>query len=134
MLCTSLKSICDDLRKEVLESESPSLERCTDIMDSLAKEKVSFSQLETTGSGKFLKRAIRSIKRHNRTSSDNWSPFLQTAKKTRQKWKDTVAIEGTEKRRNEKQALVDQIDADGEHFPKSVTEYKNRLMEQKKEV
>jgi len=50
------------------------------------------------------------------------------------KWKRIVAIEGTEMRRKEKQTELDQINADSEDLPKSIIEYKNRLVKQRKEM
>jgi ElaB/YqjD/DUF883 family membrane-anchored ribosome-binding protein len=129
----NVKTIASRLGKEVLENPNP--ETCSNLVDELKNIKVSLELLESTMIGKKLSKAIKSFKRHKRTASDDsvgkyWDELIETSEKLLRTWK-SAADEEAKKQAKQTNASIDPNRAG---FPKSVAEYKNRLVKQRKEI
>jgi hypothetical protein len=121
-----ISTIAIQLTKEVLENPSePSLETCRDLLKALEEVDMTLPLLQATMLGKTVTKIVKSFKRHKRTASRDdakeWGTLISTSEKIIDSWK-TMA---------DKQAKK-QAGAAGP--PKTVSEYKARLVAQKKDM
>ncbi len=125
------------LVKETLESPLVQVENCRHLVHELQTingNHVNLSILENTKIGKLLTKAIRSFKRHQRTASEEtrkeWSAVIQDASQLIDQWKATAEEEAKENAK--KTSAPTYSNEPGP--PKSIAEYRTRLVVQKKEI
>jgi hypothetical protein len=122
------------LTKEILDHPAtPDPEKCIDLLEVLAKLVISLALLERSQIGKLLSKATRTFKRHLRTASNEdeskmWQAALTKASALLENWKSAASAEEKSKK------VKKTIDAIGPGLPKTVTEYRARLVTQKKEI
>ena len=133
----ALQRIGKQLKKTVLDNPTPSPESCKDFIDALQKEgSVSIVVLEQSKIGNSLAKAIKSFKRHKRTDGEAWMPLIEQSEKILARWKQSVADENASrnKAKKVKAASMATAAAKATGLPKTVTEYKTRLMKHNKEM
>ena len=129
-----ISTIATRLIKEVLDNPSePSLEACKDLLKALEEVNMTLPLLQATMLGKTVTKIVKSFKRHKRTASGDdskeWETLISTSEKIIDSWK-TLAD-----KQIKQQAGVSQKAALTEPGPpKTVTEYKARLVAHKKEI
>jgi hypothetical protein len=132
-----ISTIATRLTKEVLENRSePSLEACKDLLKALAEVNMTLPLLQATMLGKTVTKIVKSFKRHKRTASGDdskeWERLISTSEKIIDSWKTMADTQ------IKNQAGVPQkpqkVDAREPGPPKSVSEYKARLVAHKKEI
>ena len=132
-----IQKLGERLSKEALENPIPQVENCRDLLQELTKEtgqNMSLAVLETTKIGKLLTKAIRSFKRHQRTSQEeaakDWSEMVDVATKLLEQWKARAEKEA--KALKKKPASSSFSTEPG--LAKTVAEYRQRLVVQKKDL
>lgn len=136
-----LHDIGTRLIKEALDNPIPSLENCRDLLKELGSdsrnEHFDVSVLENTKIGKLLTKAIRSFKRHERTAQGEiqkeWKDLVHDASKLLDEWKTFEENEAKKKRAVITKNQQDVYSSEP-GLPKSVAEYRLRLVAQKKEI
>ena len=125
-----LQKIGSDLRKVAVDSSSPSVEICEDLISVLEKREgtMTIALLEKSRVGNNLGKALKAFKRHKRTDGPQWSQLIGRSERILSTWKSMVAEEG-KKGRSKASADVNAVG-----LPKTVTEYKNRLVKYNKEL
>lgn len=148
-----IQNLGERLSREALENPLPQVETCSDLLQELKKESSSVehshnstislvSILENTKIGKLLSKSIRSFKRHQRTSSSSsqeeekatctkeWTAIIDDATKLLEHWK--VLAEKEVKAKTKKPVSASYSNEPG--LPKTVSEYRQRLVVQKKDM
>jgi hypothetical protein len=115
-----------DLEKAAMEPSS--LDKCRDLVQALSEQSVSLPILEQTKIGVTLGKAVKALKRHKRTEGSDWIPVLTQAQGLVKQWKKTAEMEAQQ--RNKKQ----QTESQQPGPPRSVAEYRLRLVQHKKEL
>jgi len=120
------------LTKEVLDDKNSDIDvsACLEILKELSQVQVTKVLLETTSLGKLLTKSIRVFKRQKRACDTDagrkeWEAIMTKANNLMDKWKKAVQEE-------EKREKEDILSKEGP--PKSATEYRTRLMAQKKDM
>lgn len=121
------------LTKEVLDHpSSPDPEKCIDLLKEMANLTVSMALLERTKIGKLLTKATKTFKRHQRTATNDestiWDTALEMATKLLDKWKSEAGKEEKSK------ASIVSTGTNRTGLPRTVVEYRARLVTQKKEL
>lgn len=122
------------LSKEILDHPAtPDPEKCIDLLKVMTNLTVSLALLESSKIGKLLSKATRALKRHHRTASNNeeskmWQTALTMATTLLEKWKSAASDEEKSKK------VMKTKDTNGPGLPKTVAEYRTRLVTQKKEL
>jgi hypothetical protein len=122
------------LSKEIVDHPAtPDPEKCIDLLTAMANLTISLALLERSQIGKLLSKAIRTLKRHLRTAandeeSTSWETALTMATKLLDEWKSTASNEA--KTKNVRKS----IDTNRPGLPRTVLEYRTRLVTQKKEM
>jgi hypothetical protein len=128
--------LAERLIKEGLENPNPDPEVCIDLLEELQKETVmmTVALLESTKVGKLLTKASRSFKRHKRTASSaasgqskEWDNVMQHSNKILEEWKSIAEKEV--KTKNTKK-----ISSSEPGYPRTIAEYRARLVTQKKDL
>jgi hypothetical protein len=132
-----IQKLGERLSKEALENPLPQVETCRDLLLELTKESeqhMSLSILENTKIGKLLNKSIRSFKRHQRTAQEEttkeWSSIIDDATKLLEQWQARAEKEA--KAKAKKPASASYSNDPG--LPKTVAEYRLRLVVQKKDM
>jgi hypothetical protein len=125
------------LTKEGLEHPSPEPEVCLDLIKELKKETskhMSIALLDSTKIGKLLTKANRSFKRHKRTAhgSDDlvcqWESVMQSTNTLLEEWKSAAEKESKSK------SAKKTVSSSESGPPRTVAEYRDRLVSQKKDM
>jgi hypothetical protein len=131
-----ISTIATRLTKEVLENPSePSLETCQDLLKALEEVDMTLPLLQATMLGKTVTKIVRSFKRHKRTASGDdfkdWETLISTSEKMIDSWK---AIADKETKNKIQAGAPKKVDLTLPGPPKNVSEYKARLIAQKKDL
>jgi len=134
-----IRSLAEQIAKEIVEADDPSIHVCRDLVEALIKEggpdSITYEILEETNIGKLLTKSIKSFKRHKRTSNDDdmkgWESIIDDASKLLQQWKAKVEEIQTNARSKEKKIPIHSMEPG---LPRTVGEYRTRLVIQKKEI
>lgn len=139
--CTALSNLGADLLKECLESSSPSVDRCHDILRALEEtnsKNMTIALLEKTKIGKTLSKSLRSMKRHRRGAmsddgamAERWDGAVTTCDRLLTSWRRAADAEAA--RRREPAAAESESAREG-GLPSSASQYRSRLTRQKKEM
>ena len=122
------------ISKEVLDHPTtPDPEQCIDLLKELAKLIISMEILERSRIGKLVTKASKTFKRHQRTAtsdaeSKKWETAFHLANNLLEDWKSVSVME--EKSKN---AMIS-INTNQPGVPRTVVEYRARLVTQKKEL
>ena len=121
------------LTKEVIHHPGkPAPDACFDLLALLEELKISISLLEESKIGKLLAKSVKAFKRHKRTETDqdeDWQRLVDASNKLLGEWKATADKEA------EKASKVKKVDSrQRTGLPKSTSEYRARLVTQKKEM
>ena len=133
------------ISKEVLDHPStPSSEACLDLLGELKQVKITMMLLEKTKIGKMVTKCIKVIKRHKRTETGieelkKWERSLDLSTELLEKWKKIANEEAKSKitiaaAAAAKKKVPHEEDKKLSGLPKNVTEYRNRLITQKKQM
>jgi hypothetical protein len=128
-----ISTIATRLTKEILDNQAePSLEVCQDLLKALEEVNMTLPLLKATMLGKTVTKIVKSFKRHKRTASGDdakeWETLILTSEKIIDTWK-TMAD-----KQAKKQGAPKQEDLTEPGPPKTVSEYKARLLAHKKEI
>lgn len=131
----NLKALASQLGKEVLENPEPLPKTSRDLLEELKDVKISIEILESTRIGKTLNKAIKSFKRHKRTAADDsivreWEELIESSEELLRTWKATVDNEAKQQAKKKKA----DVDISRVGYPNNVSEYKSRLVKQRKEM
>jgi hypothetical protein len=137
-LIQRINSIGERIVKEVLEADIPNVDACHDLVEALRKESngiLDGKVLEETRIGKTLAKSIKHFKRHKRTAStdetDDWESIVNNASKLLEQWKEAVDKDA---KKNAMKRPKTQSYSLEQGLPRSVAEYRMRLIVQKKEM
>lgn len=125
----------ESLRKDILESNlEPNLERTADILEALRDQTMSISILNETRVGKTLTKCIKTLKRHQRTSSNKQEldKVISAAETLLSQWKDAADKEEKKAKAHKKPPPQDEDTKEG--LPQTVKIYHTRLTKQRKEL
>lgn len=138
----ALNNLGSSLHSEVIDTTTElSLERCQQIVKALEEEggkqqQMTIALLKQTSIGLSLGKAIKTFRRHRRTSphQKDWDVLIETSRRLVSDWK--AAADAESKTQKKKQ---DGGDADGdggaaEGLPSSIPTYKSRLVRQQKDL
>lgn len=113
-----------------LEKHTPDPKTCLDLLKKAGKDvpKMDASSIESSNIIKVLMKSIRSIKRHKRTSeqSDEWDGALKMVNK--------LLDDGKSISKEQSRAVMEQKVSSSPGEPTTVTEYRMRLVTQKKDM
>jgi len=130
------------ISKEVINNGTPSGCVCLDLIEELKKLKITIAVLETTKIGKLVTKSIKNIKRHKRTETDQeevnklelsiklLTELLEGWKKLAEKEAKSVAA----KKKKKKTTMATMNEKETTGLPNTSSEYRNRLIIQKKEL
>ena len=159
----SIVKIGESLRKEAIDNPSPSIDICQEFVTALDESTTATSNtgtgigtgigsmsmialLEQSGIGKTLGKAIKAFKRHKRTeqsSSSSWNSLLDQSQLIVKRWKQTAETEAqtrtkAAKQKNAKLAPSSSSSSSSsvnkEGLPKTVAEYRKRLVQHNKDL
>jgi hypothetical protein len=131
------------ISKEVLDHPStPSSDACLDLLRELKQVKITMKLLEKTKIGKMVTKCIKVIKRHKRTETGieelkKWERSLDLSTELLEKWKKIADKEAKSKITTTTTAKTKVFHEEGKKLsglPKNATEYRNRLITQKKQM
>jgi hypothetical protein len=125
--------LAERLSKEIIDNEQvPDTGRCLDLLKELEGIEINMALLDTTKLGKLLGKAHKTLKRHQRTASDDVTQELQKAinasNRLLDQWKKTADKEAKAKTKKK------QEDSSRPGLPKTKEEYRARLVSQNKEM
>lgn len=124
------------ISKEVCDHPStPSIDACLDLFGELRKVKITMLLLEKTKIGKLVTKSIKVIKRHKRTETGadelkKWERSLDLLTGLLENWKEIADKEA--KSKTTKNNNLQDTKRPG--LPKNTTEYRSRLVTQKKDM
>ena len=127
------------LMKELLENPTPELEKCCEILQALHDIAMTPSLLDSTGIKAAVQGSWKSLKRHKRTSDDSssrikWDSAIEQAKQLVKKWETMVEIESKKQGEITNSELPTMEDSTQPGPARTVSEYRARLVRQKKEL
>jgi hypothetical protein len=126
------------LSKEIVEYPIvPDIEKSMDLLQHLKNIKINMIVLEKTKIGKLLAKANKTLKRHKRTATDTeesqgLDKMIAMSTKLLNEWKSTTEKEA--KSAAAKRKVQQKEDANRPGLPKTVAEYRARLVSQKKDL
>mmetsp|Transcript_44705 Transcript_44705/g.45344 ORF Transcript_44705/g.45344 Transcript_44705/m.45344 type:complete len:366 (+) Transcript_44705:1-1098(+) len=129
------------ISKEVCDHPStPSSDVCLDLFEELKKVTITMLLLEKTKIGKLVTKSIKVIKRHKRTETGadelkKWERSLDLLTGLLDNWKE-IADKETDTQSKAKTTMNNKNLQDTKRpgLPKNATEYRNRLVTQKKDM
>lgn len=125
--------LANRLSKEIVDhSDVPDADACIGLLEELKKVTITMALLEKSKIGKYLTKSVKAFKRHKRTegtdAETSWNNAIEISTELLEKWKkiaDKEAKSKTAKKlQNSKQPGL----------PKNASEYRVRLVSQKKEM
>ena len=125
--------LANRLSKEIVDhSDVPDADACIDLLEELKKVTITMALLEKSKIGKYLTKLVKAFKRHKRTegtdAETSWNNAIEISTELLEKWKkiaDKEAKSKTAKKvQNSKQPGL----------PKNASEYRVRLVTQKKDM
>ena len=124
------------LSKEIIDHPTaPEVDVCIDLLEELKEIKITMSLLEKSKLGKYLTKSVKAFKRHQRTEStsggntaEDWNRAIEISSKLLGEWKQTAEKEAKSKTAKKVQ------NAKLPGLPKNASEYRLRLVTQKKEM
>lgn len=120
------------LSKEIVDNPVPDAETCIDLLEELKEVKITLSSLEKSKIGKYLTKSVKAFKRHKRTSvedgAEHWNSAIEMSTELLEQWKKIADKEAKSKVAKKTQ------NAKLPGLPKNASEYRVRLVTQKKEM
>lgn len=136
-----LTKLGEELHKEAIDKtdSTPSIERCEELIDAIAEEankkqakSMIVTILQTTRIGNTVGKAIKCFKRHKRTEGEAWDKVLETSQGLVKTWKEAAKADEESSKKKKKAAVASSSNSAGP--PKTVAEYRNRLVTHQKDL
>lgn len=125
--------LANRLSKEIVDHPGvPNVEACADLLEELKDLTITMALLEKSKIGKYLTKSVKAFKRHKRTegsdSVNSWNSVIEISTELLETWKKTADKEA--KSKTAKKIQNSKLPG----LPKNSSEYRVRLVSQKKEM
>jgi ElaB/YqjD/DUF883 family membrane-anchored ribosome-binding protein len=121
------------LSKEIIDNNQlPDSERCRDLLKELGGININMALLEMTNIGKLLVKANKTLKRHQRTATEDIAQSLQKMIDTSNKLLDEWKIKADKEAKS--QSKKKKASSSRAGLPRTVAEYRARLVSQSKDL
>ena len=124
----------EQLTKEAIDSPTPCVETCQDLVKALTKEQMTISLLQTTRIGLTVGKAVKAFKRHKRTDGEAWSSVLESSETLVKSWKAVAATAADDDKKSNKKAAATTLNNTATGPPTTVAEYRARLTKYNKDL